>query len=226
MLQRETVVAAEVNCQHLAMVVDSQTQRHPLHAVLPYFEGVTLRRLVQWRAQRGGAAPVRFCLSVVRQIAAAVKAMHTSGWLHGQVWPEHVIISPRGHATLIDLTQARRLGSAECRADASGETWPIYAAPEMFSAGRQLTGAADVYSLGVLLFELLVGHPPFDGSPGEVAALHRLTRPPELRRWRSDTSTAMSELVWRMLAKEPLRRPSGEQVVRWLAELEIEEFAI
>lgn len=224
MLRREAAVAAEVTCPYLVSVVASQTDHATPHIVETYLDGVTLRRLIQWRADRGDAISMPLTLSVCRQIAAALAAMHRAGWLHGQVRPEHVIISPQGHATVIDLTEARRLMSVECMVAAGCIGSPIYAAPEMFSAGRQLTAAADLYSLGVLLFEALVGQPPFVGeSLREFATLHRSERPPDLRRWRPDASMEVSELLWRMLAKEPLRRPSAEQAVRWLAELEIEE---
>jgi serine/threonine-protein kinase len=228
MLRRETLVTAEVNCSHLASVVANEPSEAAPHIVLPYLEGIALRRLTRWCVERDVVKPVSvgLVLSIARQIAAALAAMHEVGWLHGQVRPEHVIVSPWGHATLIDLTQARRLESAECAAGDDFIGSRVYAAPEIFSTGRRLTTAADVYSLGILLFEALVGQPPFVGhSPREIAARHRSERPPDLRQWRPDASKEVSELVWRMLAKEPLRRPSAEQLVRWLAELEIAELA-
>jgi serine/threonine protein kinase len=225
MLRRESVVAADVDCPHLVSVVATQAECATPYIVQPYLDGVTLRRLMQWSAEHGAAISLQLALSVCRQVTAALAAMHEAGWLHGQVLPEHVIVSPRGHATLIDLTQSRHLQSAECVPDGSGERWPVYASPEIFLARKQFTPAADVYSLGVMLFEMLSGRPPFFGSPQELAAHHRSDRPPDVRRWRPDASKEVSELVMRTLAKEPLRRPSAEQVVRWLAEMEIEELA-
>ena len=155
--------------------------------------------------------------------------MHAAGCVHGQVCPPHVIVSPQGRATLIDLTQCRRLAGVECdRRDTSmlsGDDFrPAYTAPEWFASGWQLTPAADVYSLGIVLFEALAGRPPFQ-APGrrQLIAAHRSAAPPELRQLRCNVSRDVTQVVRRMLAKVPLRRPSAEQVVRWLAELEIEE---
>src|SRR5207237_1852431 len=125
-----------------------------------------------------------------------------------------------------DLTQARRMDSSECALDANFPSSPIYAAPEMFTIRGCLTAAADIYAVGVLLFEMLAGRPPFtDGSPRQLALCHRREAPPDVLRFRSDASPEVGELLRRVLAKEPLRRPTGEQLVRWLAELEIEELA-
>jgi serine/threonine-protein kinase len=152
--------------------------------------------------------------------------MHASGWLHGQVWPEHVMISPQGHTTLIDLTQARRLTSSECD---TAEIFPAaahYAAPETTSPRDRLTPAADTYSLGVMLFEALAGQPPFSAAaPRQLMACHRRAAPPDLRQLRAGISLEVAALVRRVLAKEPLRRPSDDELVRWLAELEIEELS-
>jgi len=223
MLRREAIVAAEVGCPHLVSVVASQAECATPYIVQPYLDGVTLRQLMQWGAERGFVISLPLALSVCRQVAAALAALHEVGWLHGQVRPEHIILSPRGHGTLIDLTQSRRLGTAECVVDVSNGRWPVYASPEIFLARKQFTAAADVYSLGVMLFEVLCGQSPFSGCPRKLAHSHRSDRPPDVRRWRADAPKEVSELLWRMLAKEPLRRPSAEQVVRWLAEMEIEE---
>jgi len=102
---------------------------------------------------------------------------------------------------------------------------PEYAAPEAFSR-TWLTPATDIYSLGVLLFEAIAGRRPFAATPSQTwAAAHRREAPPEVRAFRPEASLEVGELLRRMLAKDPLRRPGAEQTVRWLAELEIEELA-
>jgi serine/threonine-protein kinase len=196
----------------------------PAYLVLPYFEGVTLRRLFH---SSPSGLPITFALGIIRQAAAALAALHALGWLHGQVRPDHVIVSPQGHATLVDLTQARRLESSECESEIAMSSAPRYAAPEQGTARRFITAAADVYSLGVMLYEALTGCPPFTAlSPHDAARAHCREIPLDLRLTRADASLEVSELCQRMLAKEPLRRPDADQVVRWLAELEIAELAL
>jgi serine/threonine protein kinase len=86
---------------------------------------------------------------------------------------------------------------------------------------------ADTYALGVLLFEMLAGRAPLEANGlQQWAQSHSRQRPPEIRGFRSEASLGVSELLTRMLAKDPLRRPGDGDLVRWLAELEIEELAI
>lgn len=227
LLRRETTVAESVRHPNLVSVLGAKFGERDIHIVLPYLEGVTLRQLISRRLLE-----VSLALSVVRQLASALAALHAAYWLHGQVRPEHVIASPQGQTTLIDLTQAPRLESSECDVQtglpgtADRNVHLTYAAPERFSSRGRLTSAADTYSLGILLFESLAGEPPFvASSPRESMRAHQRAAAPDLRSYRAGLSLEIAELVRRMLAKEPLRRPSDEELVRWLAELEIEELA-
>jgi serine/threonine-protein kinase len=157
-------------------------------------------------------------------LAAALAALHAAGWLHGQVRAEHAIVSPQGHATLIDLSQARRLGSDECALGLAPLLAPAYGPPEAFLARGRLTGASDIYSLGILLFELLTARRPFTATePGRWATCHCRQLPPDVREARPGLSRDVDELVRRLLAKEPLRRPTAAELVDRLAGLEIDE---
>src|SRR5205807_1385199 len=94
-------------------------------------------------------------LNIIRQVAEALAALHCAGWLHGQLRPEHILLSPSGQVTLIDLTLARRLETVECESAAVATVNATYAAPEMTSGNRRLGIAADIYSLGIVLYEAL-----------------------------------------------------------------------
>jgi serine/threonine-protein kinase len=228
MLCREQVVSRDVHHPNLNAVLAADLgARQPL-LILPYLEGISLRRLIASHAAAPHLLPTSNALLLVRQVAEALAEMHTAGWLHNQVRPEHVIVSPTAQATLIDLTLARRLDSHECDCGAPRDNLAaIYAAPESFSTRRRLSAAADVYSLGIVLFDLLAGHPPFSApSLRQLAACHQRQAPPDLRQLRLGLSHEVAQLVRRMLAKEPLRRPSTDQLIRWLAELEIAELAL
>jgi len=228
LLKRETAVATEVNHPSLIPVLASSSYGQKPHLVLPYLEGITLRQLFDSNLVGPSSLvrlPVSYALCIIRQLASALAALHAAGWLHGQVFPRHVMMSPQAHATLIDLTQCRRLDSGECDLDGTIPAAPEYAPPESFSRSR-LTAAADVYSLGVVLFEAIAGRRPFAASsPRAWTIAHRREAPPDIRAIRADASLEVGELVRGMLAKEPLRRPSADQIVRWAAELEIEELA-
>jgi serine/threonine-protein kinase len=158
----------------------------------------------------------------VRQTAAALGSLHQAGWLHGDIKPDNVLVSPQGHTTLVDLGLARRLGSRECLAgDILAGTYG-YLSPESFLTGATLTQASDVYSLGAVLYELLAGQPMFDEAhPDRLALLHLRQTPPDVREAALDVPPPLAQLVMRMLAKQPLRRPAAEEIVRELTRLEI-----
>jgi serine/threonine-protein kinase len=223
LVRREARVASQVAHAHLTSVLGARLEGRAPLAILPYLDGITLRQMLTARAGDAYGA-VASALWIARQLAAALAALHAAGWLHGQVRPEHVIVSPQGHATLIDLTQARRLETEECDAQAWPPSVLAYAAPEAFLARGRLTAASDVCSLGILLFELLTGQLPLVAAGRrQWAEYHLRRRPLDVREVRPIISRDIAHLVRQLLAKEPLRRPAAEQLVDRLAGLEIEE---
>jgi serine/threonine protein kinase len=219
MLAREATVCAAVGHPHLAPVLTASLRDDVPYLVRPYLEGLTLRQLISLRC---GPVAVPTALWIARQVAEALTVLHQAGWLHGQVRPEHVIVSPQGHATLIDLSLARRLQTEECTAGLWQSLSPENSSPEMLSARMALTAGSDTYCLGLMLYELLAGRPPFQSTDyQQLAKMQRTHAPPDIRAARVDAPPELSQLLRLMLAKHPLRRPSDEELVRWLTELEI-----
>jgi len=219
MLRREATMAATVRHPNLNCVLSADVQSPEPYLLLPYRDGISLRQLLH---SSGTPISVSRALSIVRQVAEALAALHAAGWLHGQVRPEHILLSPQGGVTLIDLTLARRLETAECTVTAPTTSAAIYTPPETTLANRRLTAAAEIYSLGIVLFEILTGHPPFAGrSPSELHAQHRREAIPDIRALRSGVSLETAHLLRLMLAKEAFRRPTDSELLRWLADEEI-----
>lgn len=221
MLQREAHVARQVAHPHLTTVLSSELDKPPHYLVTPYYAGATLRQTLEL----GQRLPTPHALWIVRQTAEALAALHEAGWLHMDINAGNILVASTGHATLIDLGLARRIdGEGSTKQCIAGT--PACMAPELFQANLELSPAADIYSLGVVLYQLLVGTVPFeDDDPMQLVAAHLETPPPSLRQRLPHVPTRLARLVRRMLAKEPLRRPSIEELIATLADLEIETFA-
>lgn len=168
--------------------------------------------------------PVPHALWVTRQIAEALHALHQGGWLHGDVKPVNIMVSPAGHATLLDLGFARRIADARTAEshDVIAGT-PVYCAPEFFCDRICLEPASDIYSLGATLFEMLTGQPPFnETNPADLAAAHLVRQPPDAKQLAPHLLPRLVRLLQRMLAKQPLRRPTTSELIDTLVALEIE----
>lgn len=213
LLQREAQVATIVSQANLVSVLDAQLETASPFVVLPYLPGRTLEQLRRSPIQ----TPVPQALWYTRQIAAALAALHTTGWLHSDVKPQNVIVSDQGHATLIDLGLARRLETGECSADRWLAGDPDYLAPEAFQPQRQLTAAADIYATGLVLLRLLQGPKAVANEPIDQRRTFS-----DLRINRPDVSRDVTHLLAKMLASEPLRRPTASELVETISRLEIE----
>jgi serine/threonine-protein kinase len=221
MLRREAALGREIAHPHLIAVLGSQLKRAPRFLTLPFLEGCTLEEALA----DDRPLPVALVLWFARQSAEALAALHQAGWIHGDVKPANLHIAPSGHLTVIDLGLAQPLRTAAAPCDRPFAGSVAYAAPETFCTAQIPTGACDVYSLGVVLFEAMTGRLPFDDEdPQKVAAAHLSQAPPDLRSLVPQIPGRVARVVRRMLAKDPLRRPGSTECIELLTALEIETF--
>jgi serine/threonine-protein kinase len=173
-------------------------------------EGETLAR----RLARLGPFPPAEAMSLVRELARALGAAHARGIYHRDIKPENVLLTRDGSAKLADFGIARLTeGPRDARETAAGVIFgtPQYMSPEQ-AAGQRQDGRCDVYALGVLLFELLTGAPPYLGaSATHVLAAHLLSPVPRLPAQgpHGPLAPALADLVGRMMAKVASERPSS-----------------
>ena len=217
LLRRELAVAASAGHANVAAVLDASFSQSPEHLVLANIGAPpdeTVRhslRAALWRA---------------RQIAAALAALHAAGWIHSRLTPRAMFVSPLGHATLSELGWSRRMGTDECRGEQLLAADLRYVAPEMLCDGVQLSPACDVYTLGLLLIEMLIGRPAVNAGVGWQAALaHLRGELADVRDFRVDVPPAVFELIARMTSREPLRRPESREVERQLVRLEVSQLS-
>jgi serine/threonine protein kinase len=229
-LRREAQVGQSVTSAHLISVLAAHVGRPPYYLVMPWLDGTPLEA---WLRPRGNAPsrlppestplPLAMALWIVRQIAEGLDALYAAGWMHADIKPANVFVSPEMHATLLDLGFAGR-----CDARNSLLARPMtgtlhYMAPELLALGAADI-RSDIYSLGVLLYQLLSGRLPFPGDdPVAVARAVLQETALCIRRLVPLTPKPVAGLVHQMLAKEPLRRPqTPRELIERLVPLEID----
>ena len=218
MLQREAQLGRRIRHQHLAPVLASGQLDGRPYVVMPLIAGETLEAIIA--RQSPLAAPWAFWIA--RQVATALAVLHEQGLMHSDVKPANIVVSPLGHATLLDLGLAQRIDGGP-RAGRPLMGTLAYCAPESFTQHGCLSGRSDVYSLGVTLFRALAGALPFPyEEPDELAAAHLTLAAPDARKLAPQLSNRTARLLRTLLSKEPLRRPTAQELASWLIDLEID----
>lgn len=223
LLQREAQVGRAVAHPHLVAVLSASVRQTPRFLVMPWLAGETLKA----RLRAKGPLAVHAALAVARQVLSALEALQHAGWNHGDVKPGNIFLSPEGHVTLLDLGFAHRAGDERGLTDHCLLGTCDYLAPELVCSRQGGDLRSDLYSLGVVLYESLCGRRPFTARDlAELAAQYRTSASPRLEKIAPHVPRAVADLVHRLLAKEPLRRPFPADDLRHeLTGLEIDALA-
>ena len=201
---KEIEIGRKLSHTHILPLFRSGQAGELLFYTMQFAEGETLRA----RLDRERQLPIEDALDIARQVASALAYAHRQGVVHRDIKPENIMLGPGG-AVVMDFGIARALdeagGERLTRTGLSMGT-PAYMSPEQ-ADGRYLDGRADQYSLACVLYEMLAGHPPFQGSTTQ-AILNRHARDPvpPLRSARSMVSEPIEFVVHKALSKVPADR--------------------
>jgi eukaryotic-like serine/threonine-protein kinase len=177
---------------------------HPAYLVMELVDGESLAELLA----RGPLAPAR-AMDVLAQAAAGLHAAHLAGLVHRDIKPGNLLIARDGRVKITDFGIAQLAGSSSVAGAGMLVGTPAYLAPELI-AGARATPASDLYSLGIVGYECLVGWPPFSGVPVEVAFAHRERPLPPLP---ASLPPEVAGLVADLTAKDEAARPCGADEV-------------
>lgn len=217
---REARSAANLRHPNICPVYDVGEIQGRHYISMAFIEGRTLATYVN----ASGSLHERQVLVLVRKLALALQDAHQQEIVHRDLKPANIMVDLKGEPIIMDFGLARvGYSEEESRLTQVGMIVgsPAYMSPEQVSGRPELlTGAADQYSLGVILFELLAGQPPFRGSVTAVVGQILTQPPPRLSSLRSDVSPAVEALCLKMLAKSPSDRfASMKQVADEIAAL-------
>jgi TolB-like protein/tetratricopeptide (TPR) repeat protein len=206
--RREIQVVAQLQHPHIVPVHAAGEANGLLYYTMPFVEGETLRA----RLQRDGKLPVAEAVSLSIELADALSYAHGHGVIHRDIKPENVLLSG-SHATLADFGVSRALSAAtgDARLTTSGLVLgtPAYMSPEQIG-GDSAETPSDIYSLGLVAYEMLGGATPFEAkSPQAVIAAHMTVPPRPLEALRPDVPPALAAVVMQCLEKDPSRRPAS-----------------
>ncbi len=208
--RREIQLAAKLQHPHVVPLLAAGRAGDLLFYTMPFIEGESLRA----KLTREGELPVVDAVRLLRDVVDALAYAHEQGVLHRDIKPDNVLVS-RNHGLVTDFGVAKALSEAAAgQAAPTGFTsagvamgTPTYMAPEQATADPTIDHRADIYSVGIMAYEMLAGHPPFAGrTPQQLLAAH-VNRPPEpLGTVRSSIPPDLAAVVMRCLEKRPADR--------------------
>ncbi len=214
---REIEVAARLVHPHVLSLLDSGEAAGLPYYVMPYVPGDSLRV----RLRREGELPVVVALRILREMLEALAYAHEQGLVHRDIKPENVLFVG-AHVQVADFGLAKALQAAGRPAalTAAGLAvgTPAYMAPEQAAGSPELDQRADLYSAGLVAYEMLAGRHPFSGEdPGRMALAHLAGKIEPLERVRSGLPPGLGSLVMKCLEKRPADRwPSCDEALREL----------
>ena len=232
--KREIMLSAALQHPHIVPVLSAgemgPDENAPASARLPFFimpfvEGESLRA----RLSRGPLS-VREAVSILKDVARALIYAHGRGIIHRDIKPDNILLSG-GSATVTDFGVAKAISASRegMRPQAQTRTGtitlvgtsigtPAYMAPEQAAGDPNTDHRADLYALGIVGYEMLVGTPPFHGrAPQQLLAAQLTEPPPPIGTRRYDVPEALASLMMRLLEKDPAKRPrTAAEVARAL----------
>jgi eukaryotic-like serine/threonine-protein kinase len=205
--RREARSVARLNHPHIVTVIDageepsddgSEPGVGAPYIVLEYVQGETLKELIR----RDGPLPITQAIAYAIEIARALGAAHERMIVHRDVKPQNVLIGEEGGAKITDFGIARTLTEEGLTVAGRVLGTTDYVSPEQ-ALGQPVTGQSDLYSLGVVLYEMLTGQIPFSGeTPVAVAMRHVREQIPDVQQLRPEVSAATASVVDRAVAKD------------------------
>ena len=203
--QREAISASSLNDPNIVEVYDVGEDDGKYFIVMEYVEGKTLKQLIKKR----GSLTLPEVVDIMLQLTSAIAHAHESYIIHRDIKPQNVIILEDGRVKIMDFGIAVALNAGELTQTNSVMGTVYYIPPEQANGGKANI-KSDIYSLGILMYELVTGHVPFRGdNPVEVAIKHMNDEIPSICEYDPDMPQSIENIILRAAAKNPKNRYSS-----------------
>lgn len=208
---REMMILEKLDHPNILAYYGGGKQHDQLFYLMEFIRGGTLKDLIQ----KSGTLSWREVAESGRQIASALQHAHNHGIIHRDLKPGNVFVTESGDLKLGDFGIARDTHMQDLTEAGLTVGTYSYMAPELVRGERGITGHVDLYALGCLLFELLVGHPPYQGDNfAQIFDQHLNSTPPRLEQLGIECPEEMDQLLQELLAKQPQDRPFNARTVQ------------
>jgi serine/threonine-protein kinase len=203
--EREARAAAQLRDRHVTKVLDVDVTAEGLpYLVMEYLEGHDLEAELAAR----GPLPVDESVGYVLQACAAMTEAHAAGIIHRDLKPSNLFLCPEKDGWIVKvldfgISKMADDGDARLTGTQASVGTPLYMSPEQVRSARNVDSRTDIWSLGVIVYELLTGRTPFEGSTTAAAASIVADPTPPLTDYRDDIPKALEETIYRALAKDP-----------------------
>lgn len=217
--QRESHITSQIQHRGLVRIFGhGATEDGNPYILMEYLAGLSLHTLLLRTA--GDRLPITTAIEITIQLADALHTAHATGLVHSDIKPSNIMLTESGrtssgwHVKLLDFGVARLLieGDGGTTSDSDVIGTPAYMSPEQCQGRGEVDARSDVYGLGVLLFEMLCGRPPFVGPKLRVMYQHVYESAPSIERFCPEADAELCRLLKCMLAKSKLARPAMDEV--------------
>lgn len=202
---REARAAGSLHHAHICPVHEVGTVDGCDYIVLAFIDGKPLSKILQTQAKLSD----RQLIAVIRKLALALQEAHEKGIIHRDLKPANIMINRKGEPVIMDFGLARRDHSGDAQISHSGQIMgtPAYMSPEQARGdGKAVSAATDIYSLGIVLYELICGRRPFEGTVTEVIGKILHVDPPPPSQFRADVDPRLQAICLQAIAKKPTDR--------------------
>src|SRR5688572_14480011 len=204
--ETEAAAIAQLRHPNIVQVYDFDHDGDTYYTVMEFVPGESLQERLKSLNAAGQRLPVAQAAGLMATVCDAVAYAHTRGMIHRDLKPANVMLMANDQPVLTDFGVAKILGSQQHTATGAVLGTPMYMSPEQVQ-GLPQDGRTDLYSIGIMLYEMAAGRPPYEGDSAITIMLKHVNEPlPDLRLRAGDVPASLKDIIQRALAKQPADR--------------------